>query len=194
MTKESDGIRIDVDPFTDKARCETYFGFNALSAGVLILRVRVENESATDTWLFHKSQCKLTLRDSLTSGETGGVPNSEGSEAAGGAAGGSGGAVGVTGTALAAGFLVVPGAIVVAFPLLLASDGMLSKESEIRRNLAERELVNKTLSPREAVEGFLYYRVAKARPASLRADLQVILTNTKDQRCITLQVPIRYDK
>src|ERR1039457_238328 len=60
-TAEGEAVIVSLEPFADKARCETYFALNAPAAGIAILYLRVENRSPATTWLLRKAQCKLLL-------------------------------------------------------------------------------------------------------------------------------------
>src|ERR1017187_7942478 len=50
-TGEGEGAIVALEPFADKARCETYLTLNVPAAGIAIFHLRVENRSPDTTWL-----------------------------------------------------------------------------------------------------------------------------------------------
>ena len=60
-TAEGEGAIVALEPFADKARCETYLALNVPAAGIAIFHLRVENRSSDTTWLLRKAQFKLLV-------------------------------------------------------------------------------------------------------------------------------------
>ena len=170
---EKDGLRATLDPFADQARCQEYFGFNASASGIAILHLRIENRS-TDTWLLRKANCKLLLggADNPLA-----LANTKRSTAAGEA-------VAITGAALMG---------LATTPLFLAiGSQQINKATTVQRNLTEKELRDRTLSPGQVVEGFLYYQMPqKNHPFTGRLELS--LPNTRDQQTNQLTSPVIYE-
>jgi hypothetical protein len=169
-TAEQNGVTVSIDPFTDKERSEKFFALNAIGEGILILHLRVANKSGEDTWLLQKDQCKLILPglEEITSSVA--QRSTRGAD---------------TVSAI--------GAVAISVPLLMLGNRNLSKATEIQRNLSEKEIVNKTLSPSQMTEGFLYYRVDKAA-SRFTGELQVTLTSTGQRPPVILTIPVHYEK
>ena len=173
-TAEGEAVTAALEPFDDKARCETYFGLNAPAAGIAIFHLRVENRSANSTWLLRKAQCKLllsgngsSLRDANTARSTG-----------------SGEALALTGAALMG---------LGSTPLLIAlGSHQVKQASTVQRNFTEKEIRDKSLSPGQAVEGFVYYQMPQ-KNASFEGTLQLSLVSTRNQQTNTLQIPVKYE-
>lgn len=173
-TAESEGAIVSVEPFADKARCETYFALNAPAAGIAILHVQVQNRSGYATWLLRKANCKLLLagQDSTLGGA-----NTEQSRA-------SGEAMAITGAALMG---------LATTPVLIAlGSHQVKHATTVQRNFTEKELRDKTISPGQAEEGFLYYQMPK-KGAPFKGALQVSFINTGNQQTNSLQIPIDYE-
>jgi hypothetical protein len=173
-TAESEGVTVSLEPFADKARCETYFALNAPAAGIAIFHLRVENHTADTTWLLRKAQCQLLVsgKDSSLGGA-----NTARSTA-------SGEAMALTGAALMG---------LVSTPLLIGlGSHQVKQASTVQRNFTEKELRDKSLSPGQATEGFVYYQMPK-KNAPFQGTLQVSLVNTRNQQNNTLQIPIDYE-
>lgn len=165
-TVEREGLVATVDPFSDRERSEKFFGMNALARGVLILHLRVENRSGDQTWLLQRDGCSLVSGERAAHSSSGDRPDM-----------------------VAAETISVVGMAAGSFPLLLVGNSIISKNTEIQRNFSEKELVSRTLSRGQAVEGFLYYRVEKG-PRALRGELRIPLTSTRTRETITLSVPV----
>lgn len=174
LTIESNGVAVTLDSFADKARCETYFDLNAPAAGIAIFHVSLANRSPDTAWLLHKDRCKLLLSgaDSSQAGA-----NTSRSTA-------PGEAVAITGALLAG---------LGTTPLLLAiANGQIKHATTVQRNFTEKELRDKTLSPGQSVEGFLYFKMP-AKNAPFSGTLEFSLISTPDQHTNTLQIPVKYE-
>ncbi len=173
-TVEGEGVLVSLEPFADKARCETYFALNAPAAGIAILHLRVENRSPDTTWLLRKAHCKLSLSgadsplgDASTSRSTA-----------------SGEALAITGAALMG---------LGSTPILIGlGSHQVKHATTVQRNFTEKELPDKTLSPGQATEGFVYYQMPK-KNVPFHGTLQVSLVNTRNEHNNTLQIPIDYE-
>ena len=173
-TDEGEAVVVSLEPFADKARCETYFALNAPAAGIAIFHLRVENRSPDTTWLLRKAQCKL-----LVSGKD--SPLSGASTAQSFA---SGEAMAITGAALVG---------LGTTPILIGlGSHQVKQASTVQRNFTEKELRDKSLSPGQATEGFVYYQMPK-KNAPFQGTLQVSLVSTRNQQNNTLQIPIDYE-
>lgn len=171
---ENEGVRATLDPFADQARCQQYFGFNAPAAGIAILHLRIENQSGDTTWLLRKARCKLLLDGADNSLA---VANTKRSTA-------SGEAVAITGAALMG---------LATTPLFLAfGSQQVNHATTVQRNFTEKELRDKTLSPGQAEQGFLYYQMVQ-KSTAFTGRLELTLINTRDQQLNTLQIPINYE-
>jgi hypothetical protein len=173
-TVESEGVTVSLEPFADKARCETYFALNAPATGIAIFHLRVENHTADTTWLLRKAQSRL-----LVSGKDSAL-----SDASTARSTTSGEAMAMTGAALAG---------LATTPILIGlGSHQVKQASTVQRNFTEKELRDKSLSPGQATEGFLYYQMPK-KNAPFQGTLQVSLVNTRNQQNNTLQIPIDYE-
>lgn len=173
-TAESEGVIVSLEPFADRARCETYFALDAPAAGIAILHLRLENRSPDTTWLLRKAQCKLVLPGKDSS--LGDANTARGTS--------SGEAVAMTGAALMG---------LGTTPLFIAiGSHQVKQASTVQRNFTEKELRDKSLSPGQVEEGFVYYQMPK-KNAPFQGTLQVSLVNTRNQQYNTLQIPIDYE-
>ena len=173
-TDQGDAVIVSLEPFADKARCETYFALNAPAAGIAILHLRVENRSPDTTWLLRKAQCKLLL-----SGKDASLGDAKTAQSTA-----SGEAMAITGAALLG---------LATTPILIGlGSHQVKQASTVQRNFTEKELRDKSLSPGQATEGFVYYQMPQ-KNASFQGTLQVSLVNTRNQQNNTLQIPIDYE-
>lgn len=173
-TAESETVLLSLEPFADKARCETYFALDAPAAGIAILHVRLENRSPSVTWLLRKSQCRLLLSGSDASLSSASTPQSTG----------SGEALAITGAALMG---------LGSTPLLMGlGSHQIKHATTVQRNFTEKELPDKTLSPGQVAEGFVYYQMP-AKNASFHGTFQVSLVNTRSQENNSLHIPVDYE-
>ena len=173
-TAEGESVIVSLEPFSDKARCETYFALNAPAAGIAIFHLRVENRSPDTTWLLRKAQCKL-----LVSGKD--SPLSDASTARSIA---SGEAMALTGAALAG---------LATTPILIGlGSHQVKQATTVQRNFTEKELRDKTLAPGQVIEGFVYYQMPQ-KNASFQGTFQASLVSTGNQQTNTLQIPIDYE-
>ncbi len=173
-TVEKNGIKASLDPFDDKERCETYFHLNAPAKGIAILHLRVENQSPDTTWILRKEQCKLTLSGTDTSVGTANTQQ--------GTAGGA--ATTIVGAGL--------GGVSMIF-LAQIGGASIQNSTVVQRNFTEKELKDKSLSPGQSVEGFVYYQLPKDS-TSFNVTFQLDMTSTKDQQINTIQIPFNYEK
>lgn len=173
-TVESEAVIVSVETFADKARCETYFALNAPAAGIAIFHLRIENRNPDTTWLLRKAQCKL-----LVSGQDSPLGNADTSRSTA-----SGEAMAITGAALMG---------LASTPILIGlGSHQVKHATTVQRNFTEKELSDKTLSPGQATEGFVYYQMHK-KNAPFRGTLRVSLVNTGNQQNNILQIPIDYE-
>jgi len=171
---EHEGLKVTLDPFSDKARCETYFKLNAPAAGIVILHLRVENQSAETTWLVRKSQLHLVVAGSASALVEANTKQDTG----------AGEALAITGAALAG---------LATTPLFLALGGSQIKHATtVQRNFTEKELRDRTLSPGQSEEGFIYYQLAK-KNSSFSGTLLFGASSTQNQQSNILQIPIEYE-
>ncbi len=171
---ESNGVVVSVEPFADKARCETYFAINAPAAGIAIFHVRVENHSPDITWLLSKAQCRLRV-----SGQNSSLAQANTSQSTS-----SGQAMAMTGA-------VLMGAV--TMPVLIGLGGhQIKHATTVQRNFTEKELLDRTLPPGDATEGFLYYQMPQ-KGSPFHGTLDVSLVNIANQQNNTLQIPIDYE-
>jgi hypothetical protein len=173
-TAEGDGVIVSLEPFADKARCETYFALNAPAAGIAILHLRVENRSTDSTWILRKSQCKLLLAGSGSSLNDASTARSTA----------SGEALAITGAALMG---------LGSTPLLIGlGSHQVKQASTVQRNFTEKELRDMSLSPGQMTEGFVYYAMPK-KNTSFQGTVQLSLVKTQNQQTNTVQIPLSYE-
>jgi hypothetical protein len=167
-TAQQSGVEVAVDPFVDNGRTETYFDLDALANGIAILHVRVLNQSAGQTFLVEKENFKL-ITDGTGTGLSGNGQKIEQPKLGGEILTGMGGVTALAGLA------------------------MLSRATEIQRNLIAKELPDQTLSPGQSMEGFIYFTpVEKGKDWSHTATLKVGMTETKSHQVIELSIPFSH--
>lgn len=172
-TVQQSGLEAALDPFVEKSRTEQYFDIDAVGKGIAILHVRVTNKSADQTFLVKKESFHLLRKEA---GELKG--NGKQIKTSTGAA-----------NALAWGGLVVYGALTPA--AILTSMGMVSRATEVQRNFTAKELGDQTLSPRESMEGFVYFTPVQKREDWSRVTVvKIIAADIKTQQPVELTVPL----
>lgn len=162
------GVEVAVDPFVESGRTETYFDLDAVANGIAILHVRVSNQSTGKTFLVEKANFKLIPKgaDTDLSGDGQKIERSK-----------------AVGEVLV---VVGPGPALVGL-------AMMSKSTEIERNLIAKELPDQTLSPGQSMEGFIYFTpVEKGKDWSRTATLITSLTETKTHQSTDFSIPLSH--
>jgi hypothetical protein len=174
ITREAEGLKITVDPFTDKARAGKYFKASPAERKVTILHLRAQNQSADAAWLLATPH--FVLRDA----PTGLALNAEGQTVKGDF--GAANAVGFAGGAL------------VSFPLLIAAMKMAADAMVVEKTYVDNLWRNRTLSPGQSAAGFVYFvhpsKTNFAREASLRLEC----LDVRSQKAVNLEFPIAYER
>jgi hypothetical protein len=153
--KTQDGVTVAVHPMTDSQETEKYFGMNLLKHDTLVVLVAVENHSPTVNFIIQKD--RISLKETLSGGSNKiGQNTSESALAA------------VTGGAI----LVCPVAALVTIPFMVQAA---TNTAEIKRNFAAKELHQETISPGNAKNGFVYFRLPPERSAQMQKTLSISL-------------------
>jgi hypothetical protein len=136
------GLAVVIEPLTETAEAEKYFGTDLVSKGILAVFVIVQNRGETSILV-------STEKIALGEGQVGSSP--KGPDSADATATGMG--VGLIGAALFPP-LVVP--LVVFLPI---ASSMIANSNEMKHNFQTKELRTKTLSPGGSTSGFLYFKI-----------------------------------
>ena len=178
-TIQQSGVEISLDPFVDKDRTMRFFDIDAVANGIAILHVRASNKTAGQTFLVEKNHFQL-IPDGSGAGITGEGKKDESSNA------------GQT-KQITAAVLYGVGSEVIGVGFFLAGLAEQSHSSEIQRNFVGKEMPDQTLSPGKSMEGFVYFKpVKKGEDWSRTAAVKIILTETKTQQMMTLNIPLSH--
>jgi hypothetical protein len=162
------GLSFEVDSFIDAQRLDRFFGMNP-NQGIAVIHVKISNPTAEKTFLIQKENFRLVRGDK---------EQAAGSRVDTGTAGGEA-------TALA-------GAAMGGAVLMLAGMGMVSEQTEVRRNLISKELPDQTLGPGKSMEGFLYFQGLAKKPTWIHdSHIAFGLRETTTQQAITGTLPLQ---
>ena len=163
--QQKDGLVIGVQPMTDKKQVEDEFKVNLLEHGLMPILLVVENQNPASSFIVAKEN--VAVLNGIT-GTTNTAPVDKtaqraqvasGATSAGQATGDA--AIGVMSVAIA-----IPGADVLAVPLIIASAKLSSDATVVQYGLADKEFYSRTLGPGEKAYGFLYLQFPKVSPPS----------------------------
>ena len=172
LTRDSQGLAIAAEPWTDRKQVNTYFKADTEDRGLGIIYVRAENKSTDANWLLTEESVRLVntvwaggnVRDQRIEGEYGGAS-----------------AVGYTGAVLVS-------------PIMIGIAGKLLSDATImERNMVDKEWRNQTLAPGQSAEGFLYFNVPKKTNWVASTALQINALNTRNQQTTTLLIPLTHE-
>ena len=171
--RESQGLAVTAEPWTDRERLETYFKTDPRDLSTAVICLRAENRSTDAAWLV--SEENIHLVDA--SGGSGADARNQNVKGDYGAAN----AVGLTGAAI------------VSLPMIFASAKLTSDAMVRQKNFVDREWRNQTLSPGQCAEGFVYFNVGKNTNWAGATSLRLDCLNTRNQQTTTLIVPLVYE-
>jgi hypothetical protein len=167
-TAQESGVEVALDPFVERERTKEFFHIDALSEGIAILHVRVENRTADQTFLVQKTNFRL-LSGEADADLIADDKKIKRSTTAGNVVGwaGMGGAS------------------------ILLAGGLVSDSTEIQRNFTSKEMGDQSLSPGESMEGFVYFVPVKrgedwSRDATIKIDLIELRTQKTYSEIVTL--------
>ncbi len=133
-----DVLSIDIYPMTDVAEQKTYFRADLGHRAIEPVWIRITNKTQGSRYLFEadnivvaKNETELTRAERARSSIS--IADAESTE--------------------------VLGAALLAPPLLFAGAAMISEATEVRRNLAEKQLYSHTIGPGQSVSGFVYIKI-----------------------------------
>jgi hypothetical protein len=132
-----DDLSVDVYRMTDVAEQKTYFRVELGHRGIEAIWVRITNKTQGSRYLFDaddvaiaKDDAELARAERARSSVS--TSDAESTE--------------------------IVGAALLAPPLIFAGAAMISEATEVRRNLAEKQLYSHTLGPGQSVSGFVYVK------------------------------------
>lgn len=184
FTSQQSGLKLSVDPYTEKDRLQANFGCDLLSRGILPVLVVVENLSSEDGYIVVTDMATLMTNDSINSR----VQSDEGQkseeleskfkelEST------SNTAVGMVEWSPLIGVVspVIGVASLVSQPLkALGAEATYKDEIEIKRNLEQKQMLPKTVYQGGLHSGFLYFNLGKAEDLT---KLQGVLLHIKNVR------------
>ena len=134
-----DAVSVDIYPMTDLAEQKTYFRVDLGGRGIEAVWIRITNKSQGSRYLMEaddvviaKGDTELARAERARSSVS--TADAESTETA--------------------------GAALLAPPLLFVGAAMISEATEVRRNLAEKQLYSHTIAPGQTVSGFVYVKIA----------------------------------
>ena len=162
------GLRVGVRPMWAPSELTEYFGTDLVVAGVLPVYVRVENHSEDATYLVRPDNFALRARaDEIRPGTDYEArrrgPGDKTTRA---------------------------GIAAFSVPLIVAGNVMVSRASEVQRNLEMKELRSRTVSPGQATAGFLYFSIAQMGLPSGELNLHLEVEQTMTGRKHAVDVPM----
>jgi hypothetical protein len=178
QTRDSQGLVLTSDPFTEKDRAETYFKIDPAAKGIAIIHLRAENHSPDATWLLTEENMLLTY--AAGGGSTNGPVQGATSDYTSSVAAGG----------VAAFFALGPNPLVL--PAVAVSKKLRSDAAVIEKNFIDKGWRNQTLSPGQSAEGFIYFSLGKTNSiqgTSLRLDC----LNTRNQQTNSIFLPVGYE-
>jgi len=153
--------------FFDGARTREYFGIDAASSGIAILYLQVENQNPEITFLLLKENMRFFLGTTADANQTQRQDVSWDSHGD---------------SLMGAGYaLVITGPLLASIPLILAGAKMFSDSTAIQHSFTSRELGNRTLSPGQKAQGFVYFQIEKGQPLK-EGTLTITLVDTANQK------------
>jgi hypothetical protein len=184
---QKEGFRISVDPYKEKDRLQANFGCNLLSRGVLPVLVVIENQSAEDGYVLMLEKVNLVLKEASATGQ--GAPGTRGrSQADELQKAGKG--VRVTSGFLAASPIFGILGVAVALPFEIVADKKYSDETEIKRNLEEKQMVTKTLYQGSSQNGFFYFNLGKDITIDRVQGIDLSLKNIRTDQVVSFIIKI----
>lgn len=173
QTREVSGLFVTADPFVDQERAKTYFKIDPAVRSIAIIYLRAENRSTDATWLL--CDANISLADaggnSLSRAQNQGLKSDRSAAEAVGMA----------------------GAVLVSFPLLIASGKMTQDALMVDKNFVDKVWRNQTLSPGQSADGFIYISYNKQAGLPRDATLRIDTLNTRAQQPATLIIPLVYE-
>jgi hypothetical protein len=172
------GIAVIIDPLTDTADAEKYFGTDLASKGILAVMIIVKNGGATSVLV-------ATEKIALGQGQAGYSP--KGSDSAGDTATGMAAGLGAS--------VLLPPLIVPLVVFLPIASNMIANSNEMKHNFQTKELRTKTLSPGESTSGFMYFRIPSTANAPIEQwSVTVELTDLALKRANRVVIPFQWKR
>ena len=160
-------ITVAVEPMTDHAKVEEYFGTDLLAKGILPVLVVAENHSPSLSYMVSEKEIVL------------GTLTRQGDPAVSGEAGNT----------MFAGAFFVP--IIAAPALIVGGAKMISDSAEVKRNFSGKALHATTLSPHERTHGFVYFALPRESDQQSNLSMQVKVFELGSSTVHTFIFPLR---
>lgn len=140
--KIKNGLALATKPITDATESKKYFGVDLLSKKVLPVFIVVENQSVSSSFTILKKSIKLIDEKTFLglADEDAEKYNNEEGDA-----------------------LAWTGALLLALPLLIAGNKMISDATVIKHSISSQEFQTRTLSTGEKASGFLYFHIPEVK-------------------------------
>ena len=137
-SKISEGLMVAVNPMTDEAEIEKYFGTDLLSEGILPVLVIANNTNPSSSFVLRQENFSLFEKDSGQEIVQGGkMQESAAADAIGNT-----------------------GAVLLAMPLLILAGKMGADAIVVQHNFETKRFHSKTLSPGKENYGFVYFPIS----------------------------------
>jgi hypothetical protein len=173
QTREVQGLKVTVDPFTDRERAGTYFKVNPTGRRVYIAHVRAENAGSDTAWLLCEE--RMVLRGSWPGQELSAHgQNVEANLAAANAVG-------------------MAGAVALSIPMIFAGGKLTSDAMVVAKNFVDKEWRNQTLSPGQSAQGFVYFMLPEKKTINDVTALEMMLLNVRNQQTSTVSFSLNHE-
>ena len=175
FSQQKQDLLVSLDPYLEKERVEKMFGIDLLSDGILPVLVDVENNSTDKSFYLQKELSSLGSESTRSPLEEPG--NQKGKRIVGGV--------------LGVGAVFSPAVGIVGLPVFIAIvDRSNTKAQTIRRNLIEKELKEKTLSPRESQRGVIFFKLPNETSLERISTIQLKVLNLESNENILFNFSI----
>ena len=164
------GVHVTADPFFNRAAAGKYFRINPYTSGVAIVHLHFHNTTPNQTFLIRKSNMRF-----VRATDDSGLLNTDVSRSS---------AVGEA--------VMLTGAAVLSLPLLFAGAKAISDKSAIEHNFTSQEFGDRTISPGQTAEGFVYYKLNGREHWGNGAHLEVKLLDTKTESPLSLSLQFNH--
>jgi hypothetical protein len=182
---EDAGLRVSADPYTEKGRLQDAFGCDLPARGILPVLIVVENLSSGDGYVVVNDKVRLGTGGFADDREqSSDVQKSEALARAGGKL------QSTSNIAVSAiSWMPIVGAASLVFlPAALGAEARFRDETEIRRNLEQKQMLPKTIYRGGLQSGFFYFNVGASKSLDAAQGIQVTLRNVRTNELLPITV------
>lgn len=173
FSSEKSGLKISVDPYREERRLQDFFGYNLLSRGILPVLVVIENQTAQDgyTLVTDKSGLLISkteerkIANTLTEQNLNSPPP----------------------TMPVLPFVIL---IPIGIAVQMSTTQQLVNENQIRNNLEQKRMLDKTLYQGGSQSGFLYFKLNDKENAERVQGIRFTLKNIRTDETVVFTINI----